>query len=91
MSLQSPPLNVLGSSRLQVEIFDFESELIGLYRKQINFKVKSLETDNLNNNVVFPDKIIETIKNSAPFIFSLIGILLLIALFVWRRKRAEDN
>lgn len=85
------PLNVLGSSRLQVEIFDFESELIGLYRKQINFKVKSLETDNLNNDVVFPDKIIETIKNSTPFIFSLIGILLLIALFIWHRKRTEDN
>ena len=85
------PLNVIGSSRLQVEIFDFESQLIGLYRKQVDFTVKNSETDNVNPEVVFPDKIIESAKDSAPFIVVFFGLLLQVILFAWWRRRTEDN
>ena len=85
------PLNVLGSSRLQVEIFDFESQLIGLYRKQIDFTVKSKEAEDQNQEVVFPDKIIDSVKDSLIFL-SFIPVLLIFFIFLnWLRKRGEDN
>lgn len=85
------PLNVLGSSRLQIEIFDFESQLIGLYRKQIDFTVTNPGTNNENQEVIFPDKIIESAKDSAPFLAVFAGLLLHGILFVWWRRRVEDN
>ena len=70
------PLNVLGSSRLQVEIFDFESQLIGSYKKQIDFSVlDNVPIEELE--VVFPDKVIMTTKNIATTLLILSGILLL--------------
>ncbi len=85
------PLNVLGSSRLQIKIFDFDSQVIGLYRKQIDFTVKTLGMNNGDKEVVFPDKIIASVKDSIPLLMTFIGLLLLMILFAWWRKRVEDN
>ena len=85
------PLNVIGSSRLQIEIFDFESQLIGLYRKQIDFTVTNSGVNNVNKEVIFPDKVIESARDSAPFLVVFAGLLLHVVLFAWWRRRVEDK
>ncbi len=81
------PLNILGASRLQVEIFDFERQIIGLYRKQIDFAATITEEP----EVVFPDKIVASAGKTMPLL--ILGVLILfIMIFLWRRRnQAEDN
>ena len=72
-------LNVLGASRLEVEIFDFESELIGLYKKPIVFSLLD-ETKIEDKEVVFPDKILYTTKDLTLIILTAISVILLLLL-----------
>ena len=80
------PLNVLGASRLDVEIFDFESKLIGLYKKQINFSVLD-EMKIEDQAVVFPDKILYTTKDLLSLLVIVGLILLLLILFIRFTRR----
>ncbi len=84
------PLNVLGVSRIQIEIFDFEKKVIGLYRKQIDFVVSSNTLK--EPEVIFPDKIIDSVKKTTS-IFFIFGFLVLLFLFLlWiGKRRGEDN
>lgn len=82
------PLEAVGVSRLQVEIFDYERHVIARYRKQIDF----VSNHNATGEVIFPDKIV---KMFAPLFFWIVlGLLFLIALFFYFRRRsnkAEDK
>ncbi len=81
------PLNVAGISRLQVEIFDFESRVVGLYRKQIIFTPAVIDS----KEVFFPDKL----AGAAILIFQifLFIFILMLLIFLWKRrkKETEDN
>ncbi len=84
------PLNVLGVSRLQIEIFDFEKNLVGLYRKQLDFVVsKNL----LEPDVIFPDKIISSAKSIVLMILGGLLFILFAVWWLWRRskEKVEDN
>ena len=84
------PLNVLGASRIQVEIFDFEKKVIGLYRKQIDFVVP---INSLNETeVIFPDKIVDSFKETTK-IFFVAGLMSLVLGSLWwlGKRRGEDN
>jgi len=82
------PFAEAGVSRLEIEIFDFEAEVVGRYRKQIDFVYRGSN----QNEVIFPDKIVAL----AQPVFLLVGFfsfcLLSVFLFVFRRRRqAEDK
>ena len=82
------PLNVSGISRLQIEIFDFERKIVGLYRKQITFT----PTTAVTKDVVFPDKIVHTASNLVPIMVFLAFLFVLFVFFWWRRsQKAEDK
>ncbi|MEZ4195148.1 MAG: hypothetical protein R3B53_01990 [Candidatus Paceibacterota bacterium] len=51
------PLNVLGVSRLQIEIFDYERMLVGKYQKQLDFKALKHQG---GKEVIFPDAIVDS-------------------------------
>jgi hypothetical protein len=82
------PLGVLGVSRLQVEIFDFERKIVGRYRKQITFA----EAKVVLLPVIFPDALLKPLQQGLP---GVVGILTPAAfgfLFFWLRSRkTEDN
>lgn len=82
------PIQSLGNSRLQIEIFDFERQVIGRYRKSVDFVVGETTV----GEVVFPDKIIKIVK---PMLgtFSLIFLVLFLIFFLLyrRSKKAEDK
>lgn len=84
------PLNVLGVSRMQVEIFDFEKKVIGLYRKQIDFEVSNNSLK--DTEVVFPDKIVDSFKKTTS-IFLVVGLMTFVLIFLWwlGKRRGEDN
>jgi len=84
------PLNVIGISRLQVEIFDFERQIVGLYRKQIDF----IASSEVSKEVVFPDKIVSSTSSILRSVISSglsFLVLFLILLFLWRSRKTEDN
>ena len=83
------PFAVAGVSRLEIEIYDFEAEVVGRYRKQIDFVYKGSN----QNEVIFPDKIVIITQSLLPMVGIVSGILLLFIWFVfWRRRReAEDK
>jgi hypothetical protein len=80
-------LNLTGSSRLQIEIFDYERNIAARYRKPINFI-----WSNENPEVVFPDVII---NDYFPFLTKLFAGLMLLTSILFiiykRRYKAEDN
>jgi len=82
------PLDHIGASRFQIEIFDFEQNIAARYRKPVEFQQEAY----LINDVIFPDKIIELSyylgKYIGPFLF-----LVFMIWFLWyrRQKKAEDN
>ncbi len=79
------PLNVLGTSRLEVEIFDFESQLIGLYKKQIIFSaIDDVKVE--QQAVVFPDKILYTTKDIL-IVVAIVGSIILLLLLTIRFMR----
>ncbi len=84
------PLNVLGASRMQVEIFDFEKKVIGLYKKQIDFVVSSKTLK--EPEVIFPDKIVDSAKK-ATSIFLVAGLMVFVLGFLWwiGKRKGEDN
>ncbi len=81
------PLEVAGTSRLQVEVFDFEQLVVGRYRKQIDFVL----TEKITPTVVFPDALIQPFKNTSGFIFGTGVFALFIWLFFWRRGRKTED
>lgn len=77
------PLEAVGASRLQVEIFDYERSVIGRYRKQVDF----VSTNNVVGEVIFPDKIV---KIFTPTFFGIaLGLIFLIGLFFYLRRRSK--
>ncbi len=82
------PLRVMGTARLQIEIYDFEREIIGRYRKQINF----IAAKESMGEVFFPDKLVR-MWQPIYSISSLIFLALCLILFLlWKRsKEAEDK
>jgi len=84
------PLRVLGSSRLQIEIFDFENLLIGRYQKQVDFVVRRDTIE--ETEVVFPDKIVKSLKETITMLGVFGGLILLLIILWWlQKRRAEDN
>lgn len=82
------PLGVVGISRLQVEIFDFERQIIGRYSKQIDIVLPK----EFIGEVIFPDKIIDTIKPFFGTASLLLFLMFLIIFFLYIRSRqAEDK
>lgn len=82
------PLNVLGSSRLQVEIFDFERMLVGKYQKQLDFVTKNKD----EAVVVFPDALLSPWRGlDTRKIFWVIGLLSLGMFFLWKRSREDED
>ncbi len=82
-------LNLTGSSRLQIEIFDFEQNIAARYRKPVNFTWSGN-----NPNVIFPDKIVSSVLPlivPALFAFALLLLVTFLFLLYRRRSRAEDN
>ncbi|USN88108.1 MAG: hypothetical protein H6779_01525 [Candidatus Nomurabacteria bacterium] len=82
------PLNVLGVSRLQVEVFDFEAKVVATKKKQIDFVVSNVQT---NPEVVFPDKIVTAIKYTSPLFYLGVGTFLILFLLWLIKRRGEDN
>lgn len=82
------PIESMGNSRLQIEIFDFEREVIARYRKPVSF----VAGGTVIGEVIFPDKIIKIME---PFLgtFSLIFLILalIFSLLYWRSKKGEDK
>ncbi len=82
------PVAVLGVSRVQVEVFDYETEVVGRYRVQVNF-VPGLEAA---REVVFPDAFIKPFGYFIPafgFVFFIFLLCILIAFY--RRRAPEDK
>lgn len=79
------PLAVEGISQLLIEVYDFETKIVGRYGKQIEF----IKDPEVNSDVVFPDALL---RLSWP-LTTLLGvgfILWLVLLFLlWRRRRKE--
>lgn len=82
------PIDAEGVSRLQVEIFDFERELIGRYQKLITFVYPEDESP----EVIFPDKIIALTTSFFSSAWLIFLAFLLILFLLWRRsKQTEDK
>ncbi len=75
------PLWVVGASRLQVEIFDFERKLVGRYRKPVDF----INPPASIAPVIFPDAILFTAKEAWPILALMLLVICLILILVWRR------
>ncbi len=83
------PIKLYGPSRLQIEIYDYEREIVGRYRKHIDFIASETE---LVEEVVFPDKIVGIFERiMSPLFWIFIIILLIIFLLYRRSKETEDN
>jgi hypothetical protein len=84
------PLYVRGVSRLQVQVFDYDRQSVGLYRKQIDFVVLDSEAE---PEVIFPDALLTSLRYGLwPGLFLGVVALLLFWLLLMRRSRkAEDN
>ena len=82
------PLNVVGASRIQVEVFDFERKLVGRYRKPIDFIYSSSAVA----PVIFPDAIFATAKETWPILTGILVLISSIMFLLWRRhNKTEDK
>jgi chitodextrinase len=81
------PLMVVGASRLQVEIFDFERKLVGRYRKPIEL----INPPSTVAPVIFPDAILATAKDSWPILTGMLLVMSLIMFLIWRRKNETED
>jgi len=82
------PLNVIGESRLQVEIFDFERFLVGRYRAPVAFTIL------LNDAplVFFPDAIMRAWPQVSVGLFGFLVLGSFWWFVMWlRRRKTEDN
>jgi hypothetical protein len=83
------PIKSFGASRLQIEIYDFERQIIGRYRKQIDFVSAGKEPV---GEVIFPDKIVGILGNIISPLFLIFLVILMILFLLYRRsKETEDN
>jgi hypothetical protein len=81
------PLQAVGLSRIQIEIFDFERMVVGRYQKLVEFSEPEEAPE-----VIFPDKIVETFKLFfLPMTLIIIAILLLLFFLYRRSKETEDK
>lgn len=79
-------LGMAGVSRFEIEIFDFEAQVVGRYSKQVDFVYSA----SVPEAVIFPDKIVTIFQP----ILSYLGLLAVILSFIiWLvfRKRAETE
>jgi hypothetical protein len=81
------PIQSVGISRIQIEIFDFEREVVGRYRKVVNF----VEGSPVIEEVVFPDKIIKTIQPLFGAFSLIFLIIILIIFFLYRRSKKDED
>lgn len=82
------PFAASGVSRLEIEIFDFEAQVVGRYRKQIDFVYRGSS----QNEVIFPDKIVSVTKSLLPLLGTAFGLVGILIWLVWRRRNeAEDK
>ena len=82
------PFAEAGVSRLEIEIFDFEAEVVGRYRKQIDFVYRGSN----QNEVIFPDKIVTLVKPILMVVGLVSVILFSLIWFAFRRRnRTEDK
>ena len=81
------PLNVVGASRLQVEVFDFDRKLVGRYRKPIDFVSLPVTVA----PVIFPDAIFATAKETWPILTGMILVIGFIMFLLWRRKYETED
>ena len=77
------PLNVAGSSRIVVEIFDFERNVVGRYQKAVQFVQGDTTPE-----VIFPDQIVDAFKPSQTALFIALTLFIFVLLF-WRRRKAR--
>jgi hypothetical protein len=82
------PLQASGTSRVEVEIFDFERQIVGRYQKLVSFTPPEAG----QAEVIFPDKIIATLGSfftGAVWIF--LAVFLLLFLLYRRSREGEDK
>ncbi len=81
------PLNISGTSRLQITVYDYTQSLVGRYRKQISFaKIPVPETE----SVIFPDAFVAPLNRVERFLPISILIILILTGGYWlfgKRKR----
>lgn len=79
------PLQVVGKSRIMVEIYDYEAMVVASYQSPIVFVADEIVAD----KVVFPDAILGNVN----VLFAILGLIFLVAviIFVVFRRRAEDK
>jgi len=81
------PLNLLGTSRLQVEIFDFERSIIGRYVTSVTFVSAPKPAE-----VFFPDAIFRAWPQVSVVLFGFFVLGSFWWFILWRRRRkTEDN
>lgn len=81
------PIQSIGNSRIQIEIFDFEREIVGRYRKAVSF----VESNPQIGEVIFPDKIVKIVQPFLGTISLLFFIIFLIIFFLYRRSRKDED
>ena len=79
------PLGLEGSSRIIVDVYDYDSALTGSYQKTVMFKNMSVA------EVVpfFPDRIMSWLGALLPYLG--VGLLLLLLALVYRRMRTQSK
>jgi hypothetical protein len=77
------PVKSVGLSRIQVEIFDFEREIIGRYSKSVSF----VGGEVLVGEVIFPDKIVKILEPFTSAFWLIFLIVLLIFFLLYRRSK----
>lgn len=81
------PVAVVGVSRLQVEVYDYETAVVGRYRTQLSF-LPGLEAE---SDVVFPDAFVKPFHTLIPVAALLALMCAFIFLFFAWRRRTEDK
>jgi hypothetical protein len=81
------PLNVLGISRLQVEVYDFDQMVIGRYSKQITFN----QIESGERIVIFPDLFLEVLSRTWSGVLLILGLLFGVLCVFWLIKRRTED
>lgn len=82
------PLNVVGSSRLEVQIFDFEKNMVGLYQKQTDFVDFDKEGE---EEVFFPDKLVYSFIDLSYIWVGLFIVVIAIITWWWFINKRKDE
>jgi chitodextrinase len=77
------PMEKVGVSQLLIEVYDFETNVVGRYGKQIEL----LRTTEVKSEVMFPDTIMRTSWLLPSLLTGTIVLWLLLILFLWRRRQ----